>query len=260
MTPIAARLLALMRRPVVWIPAAVLAAGTALFWCTDLDRDAGPAMLLGLCGRHGRRRPVSDGGTAAVEIALSLGGMAWADSRMRRHGCLGSEFLLDEAGELARPGAFLRVAADRRAWDSGELRVQALLEPSAAARHHAVRRPARVSACLAARLRRRGLLISQRTRGDGLLPDGAGVCLLSPPAVACRRLSAVRDRLRGRDWAWPAWSPAPISRATCFGPAGSCTSPPWRWPRRFGLDASKSRRDSGLGIRDWSQTVGVLQS
>jgi len=38
MTPIAAKLIFLVRHPAVWIPAAVLAAATALFWYTDLDQ------------------------------------------------------------------------------------------------------------------------------------------------------------------------------------------------------------------------------
>ena len=37
MPPIATRLVSVCRRPAVWIPAAVLAAATVLFWCTDLD-------------------------------------------------------------------------------------------------------------------------------------------------------------------------------------------------------------------------------
>jgi lipid A 4'-phosphatase len=37
MMPIAARLISVARRPAVWIPAAVLATATVVFWCTDLD-------------------------------------------------------------------------------------------------------------------------------------------------------------------------------------------------------------------------------
>jgi lipid A 4'-phosphatase len=37
MIPIAARLFSVVKRPVVWIPAALLVAATITFWCTNLD-------------------------------------------------------------------------------------------------------------------------------------------------------------------------------------------------------------------------------
>lgn len=33
-----AKFVSVVRRPAVWVPAAILAAATAIFWCTDLDR------------------------------------------------------------------------------------------------------------------------------------------------------------------------------------------------------------------------------
>ncbi len=48
-TKIAAEAFAAVRRPAVWIPAAVLAVGTALFWTTDLD----VALMQPFCSAEG---------------------------------------------------------------------------------------------------------------------------------------------------------------------------------------------------------------
>ena len=166
MMPIATRLVSVCRRPAVWIPAAVLAAATVVFWCTDLDQAIVRLFYSGDPSRGRSLRPISPSDRPAVEDALRLGSVSGMDSRRRRAGRVDREFLLDEAERLARPGLVFCLAADRWARDFGELGVQAVLVPSSPARHRCVRRSARVSARLAIRLRRRRLLISQRARRD----------------------------------------------------------------------------------------------
>ena len=108
------------------------------------------------------------------------------DSRLRRHGCLGRELLLDEIGGLARPGIVLRVAADCRAGDFGELRVQALLEPPAAPRHQAFK------SSTIPRSPRDFVPVWQRGFGeeDSSFPSGhaaMGFYLMAPAFVCYRR-------------------------------------------------------------------------
>ena len=85
MSPIPARLVALVRHPAVWIPAAVLAAATALFWCTDLDqtlvrlvyvKDAGAEIASRFpLGTHQPWRLLYDWG-AYPALILGCGGRA----------------------------------------------------------------------------------------------------------------------------------------------------------------------------------------
>ena len=224
MIRVALRLMSPVAIAIVWGPAALLAATTALFWYTDLDQAAVRHFFSGdaaadIAARFplGNQQPwklLYDWGVYPA-LLLGCGGMIVSVVeffRLRIKSC------------AIRP--VFRAGADRRAGDIGQLRFEALLE-SAAPRHQAIlggrqssRSAPRFCAGSAERCRRRRFVVSQRTRRDGLLPDGAGIRLLSPSAVAGCRISASWSGQRHTNWISSAWSQAATSQATCFGPAG----------------------------------------
>ena len=193
MKSIGVGMISVVRRPAVWIPAVVLAAATVAFWSTDLDVALVRPFFSGYVVPHdggirefplGQAQPwkgLYDWGPIPAWI-LGVGGLlvwvasfVWKRLRPWRDPGLFYVLLL-----IIGPGILVNCVF-KPFWSRPR--------PQATTAFGVDRH---LSGGLAARPRRRRLLVSQRTRGDGLLLDGAGVCLLAAAALAGRRVCAAR--------------------------------------------------------------------